>query len=58
MKLSDVVELLPLFAMLWGALVLREPITASMGLGCGLILLGTAIANDLFARVLRDSSKN
>lgn len=57
-KALTVTYLIPLFAMLWGAIVLREPITGSMGLGCGLILLGTAIANDLFARVLRNSSKN
>ncbi len=36
--------LIPLFAMLWGALVLGEPITKSMIVGCGLILLGTALA--------------
>ena len=42
--------LIPLFAMLWGALVLNEVVTPSMMVGCGLVLLGTAIANDLFAR--------
>ncbi len=36
--------LIPLFAMLWGALVLEEPITKSMIVGCILILSGTAIA--------------
>lgn len=41
--------LIPLFAMLWGALLLGEVITAAMGLGCGLILLGTAIANQVFS---------
>lgn len=45
-----VTYLVPLFAMIWGAMVLREPVTLSMGLGCGLILLGTAIANNLLAR--------
>jgi drug/metabolite transporter (DMT)-like permease len=39
-----VTYLIPLFAMLWGALVLGETVTRSMAIGCGLILLGTAIA--------------
>jgi drug/metabolite transporter (DMT)-like permease len=47
-KALTVTYLVPLFAMLWGALVLRESVTVSMGVGCGLILLGTAIANDVF----------
>ncbi|HEY9738217.1 MAG TPA: DMT family transporter [Trichocoleus sp.] len=42
-----VTYLVPLFAMLWGAIVLQEAITLSMVLGCGLILLGTAIANGI-----------
>jgi drug/metabolite transporter (DMT)-like permease len=37
--------LIPMFAMGWGVLWLGEAVTASMGLGCGLVLLGTAIAN-------------
>lgn len=49
-KALTVTYLIPLFAMLWGALVLGEAITSSMILGCGLVLLGTAIANDLFAK--------
>lgn len=43
-----VTYLIPISAMLWGALVLDEAVTASMVLGCGLVLLGTAIANDIF----------
>ena len=39
-----VAYLIPLFAMVWGAIVLSEVITLSMILGCGLILTGTAIA--------------
>ncbi|MEM9508004.1 MAG: DMT family transporter [Cyanobacteria bacterium P01_E01_bin.35] len=39
-----VAYLIPLFAMLWGALILGEPITKSMIVGCSLILTGTAIA--------------
>ncbi|MBW4612568.1 MAG: DMT family transporter [Desmonostoc vinosum HA7617-LM4] len=50
-----VAYLVPMFAMLWGAIVLGEPITLSMVLGCGLILLGTAIANDLFTNLLRNN---
>jgi len=40
-----VAYLVPLFAMLWGAILLNEPVSESMIFGCGLILLGTAIAN-------------
>ena len=42
-----VTYLIPLFAILWGALVLREAITVSMVVGGALILLGTAIANQI-----------
>ncbi len=49
-KTLTVAYLVPIFAMLWGALVLREAVTISMVLGGGLILLGTAIANDLFTQ--------
>ncbi|MBW4556869.1 MAG: DMT family transporter [Trichormus sp. ATA11-4-KO1] len=44
-KALTVTYLIPLFAMLWGAIVLKEPVTSSMVFGCTLILLGTAIAN-------------
>ena len=43
-KSLTVAYLIPIFAMFWGALILGEPITASMILGCSLILSGTAIA--------------
>ncbi len=43
-KALTVVYIVPVFAMLWGRVVLGEPITSSMILGCCLILLGTAIA--------------
>ena len=46
-KALTVTYLIPLFAILWGAIVLGETITASMIWGCGFILLGTAIANEL-----------
>jgi drug/metabolite transporter (DMT)-like permease len=35
--------LIPMFGMLWGALVLGETITGTMAAGCGLVLLGTAL---------------
>lgn len=49
-KALTVSYLIPLFAILWGVLVLGETTTTSILLGCGLILLGTAIANDVFFR--------
>ena len=42
-----VTYLIPLFAMLLGALVIDEPITGSMLVGCAVILLGTALATGL-----------
>lgn len=45
-----VTYLVPIFAVLGGALILAEPITPAMMLGGGLVLLGTAIANDLFTK--------
>jgi drug/metabolite transporter (DMT)-like permease len=42
-----VAYLIPFFAMLWGALVLQEAMTKSMLAGGSLILLGTAIANQV-----------
>lgn len=42
-----VTYLIPLFAMVWGAMFLGEAITVSMMIGGSLILLGTAIVNGL-----------
>jgi len=42
-----VTYLIPLFAMVLGALVIDEPITISMVVGCAVILLGTALATGL-----------
>ena len=39
-----VTYLIPLFAMVLGAVVIDEPITVSMLVGCAVILLGTALA--------------
>jgi drug/metabolite transporter (DMT)-like permease len=46
-KTMTVAYLIPGFAIVWGAIVLREPVTPSMLVGGGLILLGTAISNEL-----------
>lgn len=42
-----VTYLIPVFAVLWGALWLREEITLSMAAGCAVILVGTALASGL-----------
>lgn len=47
-----VTYLIPLFAMFWGALFLKEAITPAMVLGCSLILLGVAIANNLWSTLI------
>lgn len=47
-KALTVTYLVPVSAMVWGVIALGEPITGSMVFGGGLVLLGTAIANDLF----------
>lgn len=44
-----VTYLIPAFGVLWGTLFLHEPLTLSMVLGCGVILLGTALATGLVA---------
>jgi drug/metabolite transporter (DMT)-like permease len=49
---NDYTYLIPAFAMVWGAAILKEPVTSSMIFGCILIMLGTAIANDLFEHLL------
>lgn len=43
-----VTYMIPAFAMLWGVVLLHEPITSGMIMGCIVILLGTALANGLF----------
>lgn len=43
----SVTFLIPAFAALWGWLLLGEPPTLAMLLGCGVILLGTALATGL-----------
>jgi drug/metabolite transporter (DMT)-like permease len=48
-----VTYLIPVFAVLWGALFLREEITLSMAAGCAVILVGTALASGLVTWPLR-----
>jgi drug/metabolite transporter (DMT)-like permease len=43
-----VTYMIPLFAMVWGALLLHEEVTWDMVVGCIVILLGTALANGVF----------
>lgn len=50
-KSLTVTYLIPVFAMLWGALFLKEAITVSMILGCFLIFSGVTISNNLFAKL-------
>lgn len=57
-KALTVTYLVPLFAMLWGALMLQEPITLAMVVGCGLILLGTAITNNFLQSLSSLSAKS
>ena len=57
-KALTVTYLIPMFAVLWGAIVLQESVTLSMILGCGLVLLGTAIANELFTTTLQGPPKS
>ncbi|MDX1417484.1 MAG: DMT family transporter [Candidatus Promineifilaceae bacterium] len=52
-KALTVTYLVPLFAMVWAFVVLAEPITPAMLTGCAFILLGTAVANELFTRANR-----
>lgn len=42
--------LVPAFAVLWGGLLLDERVSASMGLGCAVIVLGTGLATGFLAR--------
>ena len=48
-----VTYLIPVFAVLWGALWLHEEITLSMAAGCAVILVGTALASGLVTLPLR-----
>ncbi len=49
-RTSTVGFLIPVFALLWGAIFLGEPITTANIVGGGLVLLGVAFAQGLFER--------
>jgi drug/metabolite transporter (DMT)-like permease len=42
--------LIPVFGILWGALLLHEPVTGSLLAGCAVVLLGTSLATGLVGR--------
>ena len=42
-----VTYLIPVFAMILGAIVIDEPVTLTMVVGCAVILLGTALATGM-----------
>lgn len=48
-KAISVTFLIPVFAVIWGAIFLQEKVTITMLMGCGVILLGTALATGLLA---------
>ena len=48
-KAITVTYLIPMFAMLWGALLINEAVTATMVAGCAVILAGTALATGVIA---------
>jgi drug/metabolite transporter (DMT)-like permease len=49
----SVTFLIPLFAILWGALFLQEAVTAQMLAGCAIVLVGIALALGLVGPKLR-----
>jgi drug/metabolite transporter (DMT)-like permease len=48
-----VAYLVPIFAILWGAIFLKESVTISMVVGCIFIFIGTAIANNLLTSLIK-----
>jgi drug/metabolite transporter (DMT)-like permease len=48
-KTLAVTYLIPAFGVLWGHLFLHEPVTASMVVGCAVILLGTTLATGMLS---------
>jgi drug/metabolite transporter (DMT)-like permease len=43
-RATTVTFLIPVFGILWGALLLGEPVTLGLLAGCGMVLAGTALA--------------
>jgi drug/metabolite transporter (DMT)-like permease len=48
-KAITVAYLIPAFAVIWGALILDETVTALMIIGCLIIFLGTALVTGVFS---------
>jgi drug/metabolite transporter (DMT)-like permease len=48
-KTLAVTYLIPAFGVLWGHLLLHEPVTTSMVVGCAVILLGTTLATGMLS---------
>lgn len=46
-KAITVTYLVPVFAMLWGALFINETVSLTMAVGCAVILVGTALATGI-----------
>ena len=57
-KAITVAYLIPVFAVVWGALILDEKITAIMVVGCAIIFLGTALVTGVFPRAQRQSESH
>ncbi|MEH6579990.1 MAG: DMT family transporter [Amphritea sp.] len=54
-KAISVTFLVPVFGVIWGSLFIDETLTTSMIIGCGVILLGTAMATGLITTSRRSS---
>jgi drug/metabolite transporter (DMT)-like permease len=48
-KTLAVTYLIPAFGVMWGHLLLHEPVTTSMVVGCAVILLGTTLATGMLS---------
>ena len=53
-----VTYVIPVFGVLWGALLLGEAITASMVAGCAVVLLGTALVTGVLAWPARGAARS
>ena len=48
-KTLAVTYLIPAFGVLWGHLLLKEPVTPSMVVGCAVVLVGTTLATGMLS---------
>lgn len=55
-KAITVTFLIPVFGLIWGAMFLGEQLTPAMLLGCGVILLGTALTTGVLKGPVRPAS--